>query len=287
MRLLAALALLTLAPAAAEDAAPLTAAEAETLVTALADDDTRSNANDAARELRWRHSPDAARALERVLDSPDLQQRSFAAMLLAYTNPAAPSPRLLEVLVEGLANNGYPRSPEACNAIYDAAVGSRYLLDHAEAAKPFLIPGLRSEDLQQRFLCAFLLGQAGVTDELDRCVEILIPHLRDNSIPDDACAASHALYRLGPGVLPHLQAALKDADEQQRALIVLIARDLADPPVTRSDLVARKSMHRITGLFHDPARSNTTTAGRASTGTSATSTRCAGGWPGQPARSTQ
>ena len=40
---------------------------------------------------------------------------------------------------------------------------------------------------------------------------------------------------------------------QSLMLLQLIERDLTYPPSTRADLEARKAMHRVTGVYFDPA----------------------------------
>jgi hypothetical protein len=102
-----------------------------------------------------------------------------------------------------------------------------------------------------RFLCAFVLGQAGFDDAVAR--RILVEHLADNHIGGDAIMAAHALYRLGPAALPTVRGAMAFADEQARSLLKIVELDLIDPPRDPEAMRQRAAMHGATRLYHDPA----------------------------------
>jgi len=65
--------------------------------------------------------------------------------------------------------------------------------------------------------------------------------------------SAHGLYRLGPAALPFVRAARWRADHQARQLLDLIELDIVEPPRTRDEIVARRAMHDITSIYHDPA----------------------------------
>ncbi|MFG0293421.1 MAG: hypothetical protein ACF8MJ_09755 [Phycisphaerales bacterium JB050] len=248
------------------------APSAADLVDQLRADDTRWNAMEAMDALgRLREPP--IEELERALDSEDWQQRQIAAVLRwRYIDPGfwlwgddslpawrlestgTVTRRLLEVTVEGLRDDALPFDEENHHYTFvaNAVSGYRALVVHAEAARDLLEAGLESDDYQQKLMCALILGAGGVSDSVDKVAPILIPHLRDNDINEDAKHAIYSLYRFGESVVPYLEAALPRADEQQGQAIRLLLLDLRDKPQTQADLEARKRMHRITEVVHDP-----------------------------------
>jgi hypothetical protein len=236
--------------------APVDQATIARLIADLADDDVRWNAHRAMWRLRKIGSA-AEEQLEAALFSHDWQQRQIAAHCLRGLEGYEPSDRMLEVTVEGLRDDDLPSEGRrdhrgAYTYVFNAKSGTEYLLGHAEAAGPFLLDGLRSDDAQQRFLSAFILGHAGLTSGLPEGAPILLEHLRDNDIGGDAIMSAAALYRFGPDVMPHLLAALPDADAQQAQLVNLILLDLTDPPENEQELRARKSMQNVTSVCYDP-----------------------------------
>ncbi len=244
---------LAAAPAAARSGP--TGPEAAALVEQLRDDDVRWNAMEASESLRrlgWRAVP----ALESALASEDWQQRQMAADVLRSVAGYKPSPAMLRVEVEGLRHDELPRQRRGRRAytfVFNAKRGAEHLLRHVREAEPLLTAALVSEDQQQRFLCAYILGCAGRDEHAAAVAGVLLPHLRDNDVRNDAIMAAAALYRLGPKVRPYVVAARPSADRQARQLIDLILINLDEgPPQTWEELDARKRMHRVTRLRHDP-----------------------------------
>lgn len=227
------------------------------LVEDLRGDDTEWNCHAALGELR-ELGLKARPELERALESTDLQQRQAAALLLSAVEGYEPTENLLEVLVEGLANDQFPyerlfHQEGTYTYIFNASCGVRYLAEHAVKAESRLIKALESRDLQQRFLAAVALGFGGRSNAAIRAASILIPHLRDNRIPCDAVLAAGALYRFGPAVSPALVKALDaPVDRQQAEVLRLILRDLNQPPVTAEDFRARRGSQRICAGWADP-----------------------------------
>lgn len=234
------------------------------LIKALRDDDTKWNAGEALDALCELREPPLD-LLNAALDSDDWQQRELAASVLwEHIHPrawrqrepiSAVTLRLLEVTVEGLAHDALPYDRDADRYTYvsNANRGFRMLSLHAKEAEPLLTLGLKSDDPQKRFLCALALGFGGVGASAHLAAPILLPHLRDNDIPEDAKWAVAALYRFGPDVFPILIRALPDADAQQHDLLRLLIADLVQPPRDRAELESRRNWNRITRQVFDPA----------------------------------
>lgn len=234
------------------DAPAATAADVERWLRDLRDDDVRGNALAALSELAGLGAT-AAPPLERVLSSPDRQQRQLAAMLLRrLPSRGPPSAALLQVSVEALRRDV---CAELWSTVLHAMAQSAtpWLVDHAADARPALREGLAAADDQQRFLCAYVLAAGGHDGDRDVVVRELVAHLADNHIAGDALMAAHGLYRLGHGAAPQALAWRPYVDEQARALLDLVADDLRVPPRTRAELVLRKQRHAVTDLYHDPA----------------------------------
>ncbi len=240
------------------------AEEPSRLIADLRSDDVEWNAIHAYRILYSSADPPLAE-LESALESDDWQQRQLAAAVLWYhydppewrrARGAAPrghlTARLMEVTVEGLRSDDLPieRATGRCVTIFNAREGFSRIRRHPKLAIEALANGLESEDRQQQLLCALLLGFAGAEAHADRAVPILLPHLRDNEIPEDAKWAAPALYRFGPVALPQLEGALADADDQQRALLKLIIDHLRANG--QQGVVEVAGRNTITALVADP-----------------------------------
>ena len=228
----------------------------EQRVADLADDRESFNAVEAIRELK-RAGAAAVPALRVALVSPDAQQRQLAAHLLRLMYPEPPGADLLRVTCEGMRLDAVPWGRALDRRVMDislAGEGTAFLLRHAEAAEAVLVEGLHAGDRRQSFLCAFVLGTAGLHAHRDAVVSRLLPHLGDNDVSGDAMMAGAALLRLGPSVAGPLAAARPRCDVQARAVIDLILRDLEDPPDTPAKLRARgrdPTVPRLSVMYHD------------------------------------
>lgn len=227
--------------------------EAGELVQELRHDGIRWNAMRAL-SLLYSYGEDARPALEAGLAGDDPQQRIMSAYALRRLPHGGPDPEpsdaLLRVTIEGLALDPAPNM--RVHRLDPLQDGMRFLLRFPDLAQPRLVEALQHGDRQQRFAAAFILGTHGRQDHVALIAPVLIPHLADNDIRGDAVLAGSALYRLGGRVIPALDAALPEADQQQRELIALIKLDLSDPPRTEAELRARKKMHSISVNYHDP-----------------------------------
>lgn len=251
------------------------------LIDDLRDDEVRWNAI-AAMDAILLADASPVGMLQQALESGDRQQRQLAGFLLRriirratpfwYSDQSVedlvrdgrlpswwldPKPdvteALLRVSVEALSADDMPYQRRGNVMVYNAASAVPFLVEHVEAARSLLVEAAAGDGRQARWLAAWCLGTGGVSDEAGLVCAIMIPHLRDNEIEGDAVHACAAIYRLGPAAVPYLREALADADEQQRALIELLVRDIEAPPRTREDLEKRGRLQEITGVVHDPA----------------------------------
>lgn len=199
----------------------------------LVDDDLRGNATWALANLT-QCDDRVIPLLEAALASPDRQQRQLAASALRERG-VAPTDQLLEVTLEALRvdhdrNGGHRTSHRAQNSGHAAL----YLLQHVPAATDGLLEKLSSEDPQERFLSAYVLGRGRVMRDVQRTCEVLVGQLHDNQVRGDAALAADALHALGAPARPYLLFAEKDADEQAKGLLLLLQYDDAH----RSDSAA-------------------------------------------------
>lgn len=243
-------------PAASESAAdssfevrpPLTEQERESFerrIAELADDDLISNAVYALRYLRGKKR--ALGLLEEALSSEDYQQRQLAGWLIRHSS-RKPSDLLLEVSVEGLGVDelSYRQTvPNRENAL-------RYLEKHTRKARPHLVRSLDDPDAQRSLLSAYLLGRAGDDTAVAKTAEILIDHLEDNDVRNDACLACQGLFGLGDAAVPYLKKWRNSSDSQQRALVELLYLNITDPTIDPDEIERRRGLVRITSLDLDP-----------------------------------
>ncbi len=168
-----------------------------------------------------------------ALSSADWQQRQLAADLLRYDPDYAPTPELLRVVVEGLRHDDLPyerprggRKYGATTWVSNATYGVQYLLEHPKGLGPYLRVGLESDDRQQRQLAAMAAGLTGCHELIHLAAPILIESLKDNKIWDDARRSVAALHAFGDPIAPWLLPLRFSDDEQQRALALLVLREL-------------------------------------------------------------
>jgi len=233
------------------------------LIADLRADHHRFNAHQAMDQLLGVGRP-AIPALQKALRSEDHQQRHMAADVLISLghgwrdDPVQVQPTLamLDVLIEGLRHDnlprGYDRDEMRYSYTFNARYGTEYLTRHIALAEPLLVKALHSDDGQQQFLAACLLGWAGRSQHVDTLAPILLAHLRDNTLASDGLLAAPALYRLGSTVIPHLEKARLSADAQQDKFIDLILLDLRDPPTTGAKLKHRHRTYQLADFCYDP-----------------------------------
>lgn len=203
--------------------------DANRLVADLRDDEERFNATRAAQELAYMGEKSVP-ALTSALTSQDWQQRQIVGATLIVDSELRPTQELLEVLVEALKDDALPRGEGSCTPVYNGADAFRYLAVHTGDAIEKLRLALASGDGQQRFLAAALLASADDAPSRKRCIQILLPHLRDNDIAVDALLACSSMSCLDQSCAGQLHAAKESADPQQAALLDLIIARITDQP---------------------------------------------------------
>lgn len=210
------------------------------LVADLRDDDVRWNAYRAVDELLM-IGADATPALEDALWSEDWQQRQLAAVALTQIQgvEAAPSERLIEVCIEALRDDEMPWGIDGNVLVNNGRAAAHLLGQHIERSAIRLVDCLDSEDDQQRYVAALILGAEGQAGCAKEVCAILLPHLRDNDLDGDAVQASAALYRLGVAALPWLMLERNKTEAQAQRLIDELIRDITDPPDGMDEIIAR------------------------------------------------
>jgi len=214
------------------------------LIDQLRADAVRWNAIEAMDSLA-ELGPAAVPQLEKALLSDDWQQRMMAADVLRGIDGYLPSMRMLEVCVEGLRDDELPNGHHAngehsCSPPWNAARGTEFLLLHASDAVVPLVQAMESDDGQQRFLAAFVVGFSRIGVASSRTCQILVYHLKDNGIRVDGILAGSALRRMGIAAVPGLLIRQDQTGGQQRAWIdLLIAHALQRPVDEITALVGR------------------------------------------------
>lgn len=212
------------------DASEVLAVEArllsEQLTAELRADERWHNGWRAARRLAelWPHSE---AALERGLRSHDRQARVLAAWVLREKRPF-PTESLLRASLEDLADDrdsGLDFSIQSENA----SAAARYLVLHPDPARPYVEQAMRWGDWQQRLLGAAIAAQSGMRDLAGLAAPILIEHLGDNDIENDAHLAARLLLSLGEPIADVLESHRDDPDIQRRQLCRAILARLGRP----------------------------------------------------------
>ncbi|MHC5027245.1 MAG: hypothetical protein ACYTGR_10860 [Planctomycetota bacterium] len=193
---------------------------ADAAIAELGADDERGNAVRARRLLVALEEHDALDGgivprLEAAIRSSDLQRRQAAACLL-YDRRTYVDRALIAVAIEGLADDGLCWWHLADSNRWS---GELYLRDHIGEAAEQLVAGLSSRDLQQRVSCASLLLRSDLVSTHDRARLVLIDHLADNTMSNDARVARASLRAEGRAALPDLDLFRDSQDAQQRRYV--------------------------------------------------------------------
>ena len=150
-----------------------------------------------------------------ALYSGDHQQRQLAANIL-ISGSKKPFPSALSgVLVEALRYDYIDGWTCYADNSGDAVTFFVARPEEVSLAAPLLRFALSSDDGQQRFLAAFILGCVSRAGEAPTICPLLIAHLSDNKIPCDAGMARVALYRMGPSALPYIRTELLYTTDHQ------------------------------------------------------------------------
>ncbi len=246
---------------------PLADLTAEALVDDLRDDDERGNATVAMAELRRRiQDPTQRREVQRLLD-PHVQSRDEQLRVLCTAvlflisahdhDEGRRPPPTLELLRAAVSWIEKPPTPDIVTSGDPLTFGPIvYALDHIDDVRTQLYHSVVTPHPGKNpFRAAFVLGASGSLGTLQDIVPILLPHLRDNWAPSDACMATQALRGLGPGVIPFLHEALPAADEQQRLSIEALLLELQDPTDSLEKEQERSHLNVISTKYAVPAHS--------------------------------
>tara|TARA_R110002073_G_scaffold336260_1_gene531410 strand:+ start:172069 stop:173007 length:939 start_codon:yes stop_codon:yes gene_type:complete len=255
------------------------------LLEEFRDDDIRNNMRKAARVF-WSHPDLTIEYIYSALNHEDWQVRQVIAFKIwnrlrekqiYRSNPRNPdgswnggyfetvpgdadypvTEDLVRVTIEGLKDDTTPhdRVRRRGLLISNANLGTSILIPIAHQWSDLLIEAMESDDGQQRFLAAYILGRAGVAQSVERAAEILLPHLRDNYIQSDANFSVYALGGFGTELEPILRDTLPSADQQQRSLIMLLLLNIRDPAITKAQQAKRLKYNSITTTRPDPTQS--------------------------------
>ncbi len=228
----------------------------EELIIDLYSDNIPWNAEVALRELRSRSSlAETIALLQGTLNSPDYQQRQMVASLLRNSVGYIPDERLAEVIVEGLQDDILPKDPSipSHNYVSNATGGTYYLLKYPEIGTGPLEDALDSADVQQQFLAAYILAVTKRHDETHRITEVLIPHLEDDRVGQNAGYATRALYEMGEKVVPYLQPYTYSSDEQQSRMTRFIIQEIEAAKLGEAGVSERRVEQCVTDVVANPA----------------------------------
>jgi len=164
------------------------------------------------------HLEEATALLAEALMSDDDQQRDAAKDLLRETSATGDVfARILRLSLDDLGSgHGQSRTRDSF----------KYLIEHAAAAEELLEKGIGGNDQRQRLLCAAIAGCAGRSRLMDRATPILVSHLAENGVENDAVLAARALAGFGAAVAQPLEPWRQQGDEQQRQSVEYIVRRL-------------------------------------------------------------
>ena len=237
----------------------------EQLIDDLRDDDTKWNATHATQALssHIRESASDRQRLKELLPphlaSPDQQLRVLTTLVLMELGTACDElgepfqapPRLLDSTVRWLDEP--PTLETFFYHLYRPNLLLEFAQRHADQLEGRLLVALR-KPLPGRdpFWPAYLLAVGGGAEHTDLVAPHLLPHLRDNWTNQDACLAQYALAALGPSVLPHLDAALPEADEQQQLGIEAIRFQILAPCLDDEDAAGRLEYNSVTTRVNFP-----------------------------------
>lgn len=203
----------------------------ERCISDLHDDRVRGNAMEAMGTLianGWRSLP----ALERALHSDDEQQRTLAAVVSVRIGGYTPTPMLAGILLGALTPAGGGSYSEITPRPWIDRVGRAGFDERGAAFEAFCSdPSLFQQvelDLEQRldgplsaarFDAAYLIASHPGVRSRERAFEVLIEHLADNQLNDDAAQAMRLLARTPAETVYLACNALPGRDTQQTRLL--------------------------------------------------------------------
>lgn len=241
------------------------------LVDDLRDDDVRHNATDAVRLLLdlMYQEPDLVRtALLPHVGSWDAQLRDLSSSLVMeldlltdfdFAGGEATPPALLRRAVDHLVRP--PRFESRFFGLASRRSRVLFAAHHAERIEAELLELIRAAEDQPRrregqgFLPAFVLAVGGRRSLAPELAPILVHHLADNQLVEDALMSMEALVALGHGVIPSLLEARASSDPQQAACAELVLLELELPADSPELQQQRAHLNRVTWKCAAPSHS--------------------------------
>lgn len=227
------------------------------LLAALRSDEERWNATRAASTLSWHVRDGGAARRIAVLATPllrsdDRQQRIMVTALCMHIatveaqadRPSRPPAEVTEAAMRWLRGwDAWGCEADGLNFQTVYGPSQRRARRFCEALEPHVRQDLRElllrpvpsgERSEARFEAAWILTLAGAPWPED-AAGVLVEHLADNGIREDAVRAMYALKRLGPAALPALETArATSTDPQQRLAAELVLAELHTPGSSRA-----------------------------------------------------
>jgi len=207
------------------------------LIKDLRDDNIPNNGISASRQLCMMGCK-VTGLLEECLYSDDYQTRHVAAGILRNCCPDyEPSDRLLTLTLDLLSYDNY--DPECLRDMVWHNEVYNYLRNASNTYPQFrsrLIQNLNSSDPNEQLDSALLLAEYGEQSLTPTLVPLLIPHLANNKIRNDACMAAYALYQLGEPIRPYIARITNSFDAQEADFASLIMYQLDYPETTNQTL---------------------------------------------------
>ncbi len=194
---------------------------AEILLGELGEDDIPRNAIDTV-DVLYALGQAATPALERGLRSPDWQRRQLCAHVLRNTQGYLPGDDLIAATIDGLRRHSTGEvnatsQPTLSIWVNPALEALRYLPQYPELLDESLAPAIASDDPQQRLMAAAIAGLAGRETLIDQAAPVLIEHLAENDIAEDAKLATLALMGFrSPKLVAYVEPLIDDPTDAQR-----------------------------------------------------------------------
>ena len=221
----------------------------------LASDHRRANALAAygfltPRQLRYWSEPPSKppvendqvlQLLENALLDSDRQRRLLAASSLMLRQ-RTPSTALLKAAMESLKLDDFHTWAQRGVPIANAGQAARFFMRYKDESRPFLLAGLTNESYAVRLRAAAILAQSHDW-QVERYVPILIDHLRNNDLNNDATMAAFSLAILGADALPWLEQSPVDAQQAHYFQVIRASiqqreqNPSADIPITDSGML--------------------------------------------------
>lgn len=241
----------------------------EHILTGLKDDHVKWNAmavaSELSRRLKGRVTAKSTREtleLQLVSKSCDSQQRRLIAGLLQShslerqgLDAHEPCDALVEFTVETFEAPYRGRGEMFIAGGVSEKKAMRFAFRFMDRMEKGLARKLRTLSAERSFPHAFALAKTGKPEYVHLAAPILIEHLRDNHISDDACMSLEALGNLGESARSWLWASLGKGDEQQDKCLELLIAELKGPAQTADEIEERAELNVVTWKYDNPVRS--------------------------------